>query len=130
MIRDMGCAGKAGIDRRIHPRCMMLSGVAKCSAGGRVVSGYAMNLSRGGIFIATSEDIAIGDIFNVEFSLPGDRGLVYTCEAQVVWKRGYRPDQNFIAGVGLKFLNLPKEDADTIDRWVEQELSKGNEAGE
>lgn len=130
MALDLKNAGKPGIERRNYPRCLMFSGIAKCRNGGRSIAGYAINLSRGGIFIATGEEIAAGDVFTVEFSLPGDRGLVYTCRAEVVWKRSAMPGRKLPAGIGLKFIDLPEEDAETIDRWVEQELAKGNEAGE
>ncbi len=104
-------------NRRIHTRSPILVREARCIAGMDVFFGYALNVSRGGLFVSSSKKRAPGEVFSIQFSLPGNP-RTFTCQAEVVWARSYRHDSRLPPGFGLKFLDLPDEEAEYIDEWV------------
>ncbi|NOY45494.1 MAG: pilus assembly protein PilZ [Deltaproteobacteria bacterium] len=104
-------------DRRAHPRVPLVVREARCIAGMEVFFGYATNVSRGGLFINSPRVRQPGEEFEIRFGLPGlDRE--FACRARVVWARPYRHDSPHPPGYGLRFLDLPEEDARRIDEWV------------
>lgn len=112
-------AGKVGADQRAHPRSPIVVREARCIAGMDVFFGYALNISRGGVFIATPKQRAPGAEYEIQFRLPGlDRA--FRCKAQVVWVRRFRQESSKPPGFGLKFLDLPAQDAIAIDEWVQK----------
>jgi uncharacterized protein (TIGR02266 family) len=96
----------------------------KLDSGGRSFFGYAKNISRSGLFIATVSPREPGDRFAVEFTLPAPLDLLLNCTCEVVWKRSFSPTSPYEPGMGLKFLDLPEADAAAIDRWVQEESGK------
>jgi uncharacterized protein (TIGR02266 family) len=108
-------------DRRAALRSPIIVREARCIAGMDVFFGYASNISRSGLFISTSvpHKRSAGDVVEIRFTLPGVNRLV-ACPATVVWTRPYRKDQHHPPGFGLKFLDLPEEDARAIERWVQE----------
>ena len=65
-------------------------------------------LSCGGIAITTAEQLAIGKIGRLRFTLPESNERVET-KCEVVWAE---------AGRGLKFLELPKDAKTALDTWL------------
>jgi uncharacterized protein (TIGR02266 family) len=82
-----------------------------------VFFGYAQNISRGGVFIATPKKRMPGEIHEIEFSLSGLE-RTFRCRARVLWLRPYHHGSPHPPGFGLEFIDLPEEDAHAIDRWV------------
>lgn len=108
---------KGSADQRVHPRSPIVVREARCICGIDVFFGYARNISRGGVFIATPKKRKPGEVYEIQFSLPGVERS-FRCRARVVWVRGYRHDSHLQPGFGLQFLDIAEEDAEAIDAWV------------
>jgi uncharacterized protein (TIGR02266 family) len=106
-------------ERRTHLRSPIVVREARVLAGMEVFFGYAMDISRGGIFVATSapHKRSIGEIVEIQFALPGgDRR--FHCRARVAWVQPYRSGTFETPGFGLQFVDLREEDADFLEAWV------------
>jgi uncharacterized protein (TIGR02266 family) len=110
--------GQDGASARKNLRAPLMVLKVKVDDGRKVFFGYAKNISRGGLFIATTNPREPGTSFQVEipFPPPIHRKMICTCE--VLWKREFTPKSPYEPGMGLKFLNLPDSDAEEIHRWV------------
>jgi hypothetical protein len=91
---------------------------AKMDNGKKSFFGYAKNISRGGMFIASINPHEPGSKFQVEFPLPALSGNNVVCHCEVVWKRLFQPKGRYEPGMGLRFLDIPRESADAIETWV------------
>ncbi len=111
-------------DRRAHPRSPVVVREARCIAGIDVFFGYATNVSRSGLFINSPRTRKPGEVFELRFSLPGD-DHVFACRAEVVWSRHYATGSHDPPGFGLRFLDLPEDEADRIDAWMEARAADG-----
>src|SRR5262245_43126320 len=77
---------------------------------------YAVNISRGGIFIATKTPKPVGTQLKFEFLLAGGENVIRG-EGQVLWTREFDPNQPTKAhGMGVKFTRLDGESQGVIDR--------------
>ena len=110
-----------GADRRASPRSPLLIRDAKTFCGMDVFFGYALNVSRTGLFISSTKVRQKGELCQIQFKLP-NIPQAFTCQAEVVWSRSYNSKEHLSPGFGLRFLNLPEEDANTINQWVEDSL--------
>lgn len=80
-------------------------------------AGFAMNISSGGLFVATFEPSARGQLIEVTFTIPGiKRPVSATCE--VKWVREYNPDSDSPPGMGLSFVDLDPELTKAIDAFI------------
>ena len=104
-------------DRRAYPRSPVVVREARCISGIDVFFGYALNVSRGGMFIATMKRRTPGTEYEIRFSLPGLE-QTFRCGARVVWVRSYHHGKQHPPGFGLRFIDLPEEDAVAIETWV------------
>jgi uncharacterized protein (TIGR02266 family) len=80
---------------------------------------YAVNISRGGIFIATRTPKPVGTSLKFEFVLAaGENGVsIIRGEGQVLWTREFDPTQPGKAhGMGVKFTRLDAESQAIVDR--------------
>lgn len=93
----------------------------KLDDGHKSFFGYARNISRSGFFIASVKPREPGEHFQVELVLPAPIGRSVQCACEVVWKRLYSEGSPYEPGMGLRFLDLPADIADAIDRWVSAE---------
>ena len=80
--------------------------------------GYAANISSGGLFISATVPRRPGDRFQVEIPLPQPLSRDLRCTCEVVWSRAWSEDPAREPGMGVRFLDLPDEDADAIGRWA------------
>lgn len=80
-------------------------------------TGRTGDLSRGGLFVATDEPLAVGTELLLSFVLP-DRHRV-RADAIVAWVRAprYRPDE-LPAGMGVRFLRLAPRDERAIAHFL------------
>jgi uncharacterized protein (TIGR02266 family) len=104
-------------NRRAHPRSPIVVCEARCISGIEVFFGYALDVSRGGMFISTTKQRAPGEVYEIRFRVPGVE-RAFECRARVVWTRRYRAGSSQPPGFGLQFLDLPEEDARVLDAWV------------
>ena len=82
-------------------------------------TGFANNISEGGLFITTHSPAPIGETVSVKFKLPNS-GHEVEIQCIVRWARDYNqltPDMS--PGMGLEFVNLPKEIYDEINEFIE-----------
>ena len=89
--------------------------------------GYAKNISRGGLFIATVKPREVGEVFTIELTLPLTPRHSIRCRSEVIWKRHYQKKDRHDPGMGLCFLDLSDADGDKIDEWVEDQVEKHEE---
>ncbi len=93
----------------------------KLEEGKKSLFGYAKNISRGGVFIATVNPREPGSRFKVEISLPEPISQTIQCDCEVVWKRHFSRKSDYEPGMGVRFLDMPEETAEAIDRWVKSQ---------
>jgi uncharacterized protein (TIGR02266 family) len=89
-----------------------------CEDGRKTFFGYAKNLSRGGLFIATVKPREPGEVFSIELSLTTEPVRILRCRCEVVWKRHFSRKEVNEPGMGLRFLDLDDADGEAIDAWV------------
>jgi uncharacterized protein (TIGR02266 family) len=105
-------------EKRANLRSPLIVMQAKMGDGRQYFFGYAKNISRAGVFIQTVNPKALGEEFNIEFTLPKTTNPV-KCRCKVVWSRKYSASNFSIEpGMGLEFIDIDPLDADTIDSWV------------
>ncbi|RMF43070.1 MAG: TIGR02266 family protein [Deltaproteobacteria bacterium] len=108
-------------DKRCNLRAPILVRKVRVEENRRVFFGYAKNLSRGGLFLATVNPLEPGSRVTVELTLPPFGTRTLTCDCEVVWKRPYQARSPHEPGMGLRFVDLDDEDAAAIDAWVRQQ---------
>lgn len=82
------------------------------------IFGYSKNISRSGMFIATTNPIEPGQRIELEFQLPAPLQGSVRCLCEVVWKRPFGSHLPFEAGMGMRFINMPEEISDQLEAWV------------
>jgi hypothetical protein len=111
--------GLEGGDKRSRLRAPLLVLKVRLDDGGKVFFGYARNISRSGIFIASANPRTPGNRFQLEMALPAPTNLTFQVTCEVVWKREFSLKSRSEPGMGLKFLDLPGQVADRIGEWVQ-----------
>ena len=94
--------------------------LAGCTDGHKTFFGYAKNLSKSGMMIGTINPREPGSQFWVEFPLPEPVNRVAKCHCEVVWQRRYSRQHRYDPGMGLRFLDLPNDMAEAIDKWIHE----------
>jgi uncharacterized protein (TIGR02266 family) len=87
---------------------------------------YCKDVSRGGIFIKSSQPMAIGTLLKFQFQLKDESSLIKGV-GRVVWTRSPEDavaDQP--AGMGIKFIKMDNESRAIVDRIVD---SHGDDSG-
>ena len=106
-------------DKRKNLRAPLIVLKVKLDDGNKAFFGYAKNISRSGLFIATVNPKEPGSTFRIEIPLPEPINHKIQCEAEVVWKRYYTRGGPNEPGMGMKFNNMPEHLAELIDLWVQ-----------
>ncbi len=107
------------MDRRRTLRSPLIVQRVREADSRRTFFGYAANISSGGLFIGTALPKEVGSHFEVEIPLPQPINREVRCHCEVVWRRPWEARMTFEPGMGLRFLDLPDEDREAIDRWIE-----------
>jgi Tfp pilus assembly protein PilZ len=84
--------------------------------------GYTKNISKSGMFIATTNQIQAGEQISLEFQLPPPLKGTARCLCEVVWKRPHGTHLPFEPGMGMRFLDMPTEISDQLDDWIREQL--------
>jgi len=81
--------------------------------------GYAVNLTREGIFIPTLNPKPVGFKTRVRFEIPKKK-IVVEGEIEVIWRREFDSRQSESAsGMGIRFTNLTDEVKKIIDQYIQ-----------
>jgi molecular chaperone DnaK len=88
---------------------------------------YAVNISRGGIFIATKSPKAVGTFVKFEFLLSdATSSSIIRGEGQVQWTKEFDPQNPAKAhGMGVKFTRLDRDSQGVIDRALRWRAEHG-----
>jgi Tfp pilus assembly protein PilZ len=91
----------------------------------KLLTGYSVDLSTGGIFLVTTCPFDVDDIVKLKFSMPGEGKKTVSCDARVAWinYEDKRLKPEYSTGVGLQFIGLAPEDLCSIVGFLEVEAS-------
>ncbi len=109
---------KPTADARKYLRSPLLILKVRLEDSSKAFFGYAKNISRSGMFISTVNPREPGHLFPVEIPFPPPLNRRVTCNCEVVWRRLYDRASPYEPGMGLKFLDLPAEDAEAVEAWI------------
>ena len=87
----------------------------------RLFVGLMANISTGGLFVATEEDLERGDRVEVRFQIPGS-DHVFHKEAEVCWTRPYDDnnlDNSARAGAGVRLVGLDDEERRMLNAFID-----------
>lgn len=79
--------------------------------------GFSEDISAGGLFISTFDTRPLGEVMNLNFTLPG--GYLISVDGVVRWVREYNetaPETS--PGMGVQFENLRQEDKAAIEEFI------------
>ncbi len=109
------------VTERTTPRITARLRVRYGKDNNTVLSDYSLNISTGGLFLATDTALEENTPLSIEFTLP-DRKTPVTCQGRVAWTNGPRMLRNpsLPPGVGIQFLDLKLDDMHAIRRYVEE----------
>lgn len=112
------------LNQRRATRAPLIVEKIPCGDGQKTLFGYAKNISRGGLFIATVKPREPGEEFVIELTLPTEPKHTLRCRCEVVWKRHFQRKDSNEPGMGLRFLDLAVADGDKIDAWVMEQTNR------
>lgn len=121
-VSDIPEYSEAQINKRHATRSPLIVEKIPCGDGRKTLFGYAKNISRGGLFIATVKPREPGEEFMIELTLPTKPHHTIRCRCEVVWKRHFRRKSSHEPGMGLRFLDIADADADKVDEWVTEQI--------
>ncbi|MCL4477895.1 MAG: TIGR02266 family protein [Deltaproteobacteria bacterium] len=85
------------------------------------ISDYAMNISRGGMFISTKNTLAIGTTIEIEFTIPAIT-VPIRVQGKVTWVNA--PEKikgtNLIPGMGVEFNKISSDDRKKLEHFIEK----------
>lgn len=98
--------------------------------GAVVGQGYVLNLSRGGVFLSTKADFAMGDEFRLRFFLPFQLGQV-DAEVVVRWRTRdvSQSPAGLREGLGVEFVQIDEAMQDKIERFLQRFLEVAHQLG-
>ncbi len=114
-----------GRNRRRHPRKEVDLEIIYSSLD-TFFYDYALNISRGGMFIKTENPMHVGSKVNMRFSLPGSDRIIET-SGRVVHTVSGKSRTDEPHGMGIEFAGLSDDDRKLIEALWEQSLKKETE---
>ena len=109
-------------ERRGHARKRISASVTFTTGGGAPLRGWLRDISRSGCFVATQSKLPVGELFELEFRLPGMFDAI-TGKARVVWLRE-KAINDLPAGMGVAFVDVPAQKLDAIDRMSSPSVAR------
>jgi len=107
----------AGSHRRGHKRFSVDLDVS-LGSDHNFYSGFAENLSVGGVFVATHQLRPVGETVEVCIHLPD--GTEVRAAGEVRWVRLFNSDSDMPPGMGLRFRELEQTANQAIERFLNQ----------
>lgn len=80
-------------------------------------TGLSMNVSEGGLFVATHNAVPVGTLLVLHMSLPFEREPLVTL-AEVRWTRAFTEQDDIPPGLGLRFVDLDPDSLDKVRKFV------------
>ncbi|MGC4090294.1 MAG: TIGR02266 family protein [Polyangiaceae bacterium] len=106
-----------GSQRRIHSRFSVDLDVS-LGSDHNFYSGFAENLSVGGVFVATHQVRPVGEKVEVSIHLPD--GTEVRATGEVRWTRLFNAESDMPPGMGLRFTELNTGADKAIERFLQQ----------
>ncbi len=83
------------------------------------ITDWAVNISRGGMFINTRNPLALGSTVRLIISLP-DAAFPFDLNGKVIRVSEFDNVQNQVPGMGIEFVDVDEEKQVRIERFVER----------
>lgn len=83
------------------------------------ITDWAVNISRGGIFINTRNPLAVGTTVRLIISLP-DTAFPFDLSGRVMRVNEFDNPSNQVPGMGIEFVDVDEEKRARIERFVER----------
>lgn len=83
------------------------------------ITDWAVNISRGGIFINTRNPLAVGSVVRLIVSLP-DAAFPFDLTGRVIRTHAYDPESDEMAGMGIEFMDVDEEKRARLERFVDR----------
>jgi uncharacterized protein (TIGR02266 family) len=83
------------------------------------ITDWAVNISRGGLFINTRSPLAVGSVVRLIVSLP-DAAFPFDLTGRVIRVHPPDPHGDHVAGMGLEFIDIDDEKRGRLERFVER----------
>ena len=83
------------------------------------ITDWAVNISRGGIFINTRNPLAVGTTVRLIISLP-DTAFPFDLSGKVIRVNEFDNAANQVPGMGIEFIDVDEDKRARIERFVER----------
>lgn len=86
---------------------------------GSFITDFAVNISRGGIFINTREPASVGTVVKLIISLP-DAAFPFDLTGKVTRVQLHDPQADQMSGMGIEFIDVDDEKRARLERFVDR----------
>lgn len=83
------------------------------------ITDWAVNISRGGMFINTRNPLALGSVVRLIVSLP-DAAFPFDLTGRVIRVQPNDPDSDQVAGMGIEFIDVDEDKKVRLERFVDR----------
>lgn len=83
------------------------------------ITDWAVNISRGGMFINTRNPLSVGSIVRLIVSLP-DAAFPFDLTGRVIRVHPHDPNSDMDPGMGIEFVDVDEEKRARLERFVER----------
>jgi uncharacterized protein (TIGR02266 family) len=102
-------------DERKSPRAIAYLCIDLCSEH-NFWTGLTMNISEGGVFVATHVLLPVGSLVGLHLELPNQTRIMTLGEVR--WSRAYTGDDDVPPGLGIQFVGLDLGSLSSIRKFV------------
>lgn len=102
-------------DERKSPRAIAYLCIDLCSEH-NFWTGLTMNISEGGVFVATHVMLEPGSLVGLHLELPNETRIMTLGEVR--WSRAYTGDDDVPPGLGIKFVGLDLSGLGAIRKFI------------
>jgi uncharacterized protein (TIGR02266 family) len=83
------------------------------------ITDWAVNISRGGIFINTRNPLPVGSVVRLIISLP-DAAFPFDLTGRVIRVQPHDPQADQTSGMGIEFMDVDDEKRARLERFVDR----------
>lgn len=106
------------INKRVHPRLPTMLKV-EYSKGGEVYYDYSTNISKGGLFLHSSQFLDMGNRLHLRLRLPGKQRPIQAI-GLVMWADKGGPASPNLSGIGVRFQHITQKHRDQLEHFLQQ----------